>query len=159
MTPRIETLPETRLIGVKVRMSFANNKTGMLWQTLMPRRREIENGSADLYSVEVYDDTNFFSNFNPTTEFEKWAAVAVSEQSPIPENMEELIMPEGLYAVFHYKGKASDAAGTYQYIYGTWLPQSEYELDDRPHFALMGEKYKNEDPDSEEELWVPIKEK
>ena len=88
MTPRIETLPETRLIGVKVRMSFANNKTGMLWQTLMPRRREIENGSADLYSVEVYDDTNFFSNFNPTTEFEKWAAVAVSEQSPIPENME-----------------------------------------------------------------------
>jgi hypothetical protein len=30
-------------------------------------------------------------------------------------------------------------------------------LNKRPHFAKMGEKYKNEDPDSEEELWIPIK--
>ena len=36
-------------------------------------------------------------------------------------------------------------------------PKSKYELDKRPHFALMGEEYKNEDPDSEEELWFPIK--
>ena len=68
-------------------------------------------------------------------------------------------IPEGLYAVFLYKGKASEAPKTYQYIFGNWIPNSDHTLDDRPHFALMGKKYKNEDPNSEEELWIPIKKK
>jgi AraC family transcriptional regulator len=32
-------------------------------------------------------------------------------------------------------------------------------MDGRPYFALMGEKYKGEQPDSEEEFWVPVKPK
>jgi AraC family transcriptional regulator len=71
--------------------------------------------------------------------------------------METLNSPRGLYAVFQYKGAASKGAETYQYIYGTWLPESDFLLDNRPHFAVMGEKYKNEDPDSEEEMWIPVK--
>jgi len=73
--------------------------------------------------------------------------------------METITVPDGLYAVFLYKGPASAASNIYQYIFGTWLPNADFLLDDRPHFALMGEKYKNEDPSSEEELWIPIKPK
>jgi len=40
-------------------------------------------------------------------------------------------------------------------MFNTWLPASEYVLGDGPHFAVMGKKYKGEDPDSEEELWMP----
>jgi AraC family transcriptional regulator len=29
-------------------------------------------------------------------------------------------------------------------------------LDDRPHFEVLGEKYKNNDPTSEKEIWIPI---
>lgn len=29
-----------------------------------------------------------------------------------------------------------------------WLPNSDYLLDDRPHFELLGDKYKNNDPNS-----------
>jgi len=32
-------------------------------------------------------------------------------------------------------------------------------LDNRPHFEVLGEKYKNGDPESEEEIWIPVKEK
>jgi AraC family transcriptional regulator len=39
------------------------------------------------------------------------------------------------------------------------LPNSAYELDDREHFELLGEKYKNNDPNSEEEIWIPIRPK
>jgi AraC family transcriptional regulator len=39
------------------------------------------------------------------------------------------------------------------------LPNSNYHLDDRPHFEILGEKYKNADPGSEEEIWIPIKAK
>ena len=158
MDPRIEILKETQLIGIRTTMSFAFNKTATLWQNFIPRRREISHVTgAELYSVEVFNDPMFFRNFDPTREFEKWAAVKVKDFDAVPEDMERLVIPSGMYAVFLYKGKPSEAQKTYQYIYSQWIPGSEYTLDNRPHFALMGEKYKGEHPDSEEELWIPIR--
>ncbi len=157
LQPRIEKIKEIKLVGTRRIMSFANNQTALLWQTLMPRRREITKAiNANLYSVELYNDPHFFRNFDPTREFEKWAAVPVSDFNAVPDGMHTLTIPAGEYAVFLYRGMPSEAKDTYQYIYGGWIPGSPYELDDRPHFALMGEKYKGEDPESEEEIWIPI---
>ena len=157
MEPRIETLPEKKFIGKRIKMSFSDNKTHELWRSYMPGRRQINNIiGMELYSIEVYEKL-YFDNFNPKREFDKWAAVEVMNFDRVPDEMETLNSPRGLYAVFQYKGAASKGAETYQYIYGTWLPESDFLLDNRPHFAVMGEKYKNEDPDSEEEMWIPVK--
>lgn len=158
INPRIETLTDTKLIGKKLTMSFANDRTIELWQSFSPRRKEITNSvNSYLYSAAIYPTTSFFEQFNPNAEYEKWAAVEVSDYDSIPNEMEILTIPAGEYAVFHYKGKPSDAQETFQYIYGEWLPNSEYELDARPYFALMGDKYKGENPDSEEEFWVAVR--
>ena len=139
-------------------MTLSANRTVELWQSFMPQRKEIRNKlNAELISIEVYDHNLDFKDFNPTTEFEKWAAVEVSAFEEIPENMETLTLPGGLYALFLYKGAANDFASTFRYIFGIWLPASEYSLDNRPHFEVMGEKYKGNDPTSEEEIWIPIK--
>ena len=138
-------------------MSLADNRTGELWRQFLPRRREIQRytGSA-MYSVEVYDD-QYFTPFDPANRFDKWAAVEVTEFVAIPGGLEPITLPGGLYAVFLHQGSASAGRETYRYIFGTWLPESDYALDDRPHFAVMGEKYRNEGPDSEEEIWIPVK--
>lgn len=81
----------------------------------------------------------------------------VSNLSIIPEGMEPFVLKGGLYAVFNYKGNQQQAAAAFQYIFGTWLPASHYTVDNRPHFEILGDKYKNGDPDSEEEIWIPIK--
>lgn len=160
VSPRIETLPLTKLIGQNITMSFSNDRTVELWRGFSPQRKEIKNTvGRHLYSVEIYPNTSFFRKFDPTQEFQKWAAVAIGHFDQIPDNMETLVIPEGTYAVFHYRGKPSDAMPTFRYIYGKWLPNSAYEMDDRPYFALMGEKYKGEHPESEEEFWVPIRKK
>jgi len=157
MQPRIATLPEKNLAGLRLRMSFSDNRTGELWRTFMPRLKEITNFiGSELYSVEVYDP-GYFDNFNPAAEFEKWAAVEVTDFNSVPDGMEMLAIPVGLYAVFVHKGLASEGIKTYRYIFETWLRGSGYLLDDRPHFAVMGEKYKNEDPASEEEIWIPVR--
>jgi AraC family transcriptional regulator len=156
MEPRFEQVTEKYFVGMKLRMSFTNNKTGLLWQNFMPRRGEIKNlASEDLYSIEVYAP-DFFNTFSPDTDFEKWAAVEVSHLETIPDKMETITIPSGLYVVFIHKGPASLGPKTYEYVIGTWLPNSTYFLDTRPHFAVMSEKYKHNDPDSEEELWFPI---
>lgn len=41
MEAQISTLHETKLIGKKTKMSFANNKTKELWQGFMPKRTDI----------------------------------------------------------------------------------------------------------------------
>ncbi len=157
LTPRFETRAATTLIGMRMEMSFADNQTGALWRQFMPRRDEIQNpAGTELYSAEVYPE-GYFAAFNPQATFEKWAAVAVSQGQEPPTGMETLTVPGGLYAVFLHRGPASAGPQTYQYIYGTWLPASDYTLDERPHLAVMGEKYKNEDPTSEEDLWTPVK--
>lgn len=160
MTPRIEKLAEIQLIGKKLKMSFANDKTVALWSGFSPRRKEIGHTvSENLYAVSAYPNLEFFESFDLGNEFERWAAMEVSQTEFIPEGMEKLIIPAGKYAVFSYKGKPSEAQKTFQYIHSQWLPNSEFRLDDRPHFAVMGEKYKGEQPDSEEEFWIPIQEK
>jgi AraC family transcriptional regulator len=156
MTPRIEISNEKKLVGKRITMSFANYKIGELWQTFSPKRKEITNNiSKDLISMVIYQP-NHFVEFKPTNEFERWAAVEVSNFENLPTEMETFVLPSGLYAVFDYKGLHTDNS-IFQYIFGKWLPISTYVLDNRPHFEILGEKYKNNDPTSEEEIWIPIR--
>jgi AraC family transcriptional regulator len=158
MKPRIEDFKETKLIGKKLKMSFANDKTFELWRSFSPNRKEIQNQvNTNSFSVVIYPRSNFFEQFDISEQFEKWAAVEVEKFDAVPNEMEKLIIPNGKYAVFEYKGKPSEAQPTFIYIYSTWLPNSEYEMDSRPYFALMGEKYTGENPDSQEVFWIPIR--
>lgn len=155
MNPRIEHFSEKKFIGVSAAISLTDNKTMLLWRSFMPKRKEIRNPiGTELYSIQCYD-VLYFKNFNPSSIFEKWAAIEVTDFEIIPETMNSLIIPSGLYAVFLYKGSSSDN-GVFNYIFTDWLPNSEYILDNRPHFEVLGEKYKNDDQDSEEEIWIPI---
>ena len=159
MQHRFESPPEKKFIGRHLTMSYTDNKTGELWRGFMPRRREIKNAiGTELYSIEVYPE-DFFIGFNPAAQFEKWAAVEVSSLEDIPAGMEPLLSPAGLYAVFVHYGPASTGPVTFRYIFTEWLPSSAYVVDQRPHFAIMGEKYESNSADSEEEIWIPVRAK
>ncbi len=156
LTPRIEFIQDKRLIGLHLEMSLQTNKTGQLWANFIPRRQEITQVlSSNLISLQNYPP-NYFSHFSISNNFEKWACVEVSPSAHIPYGMNELQLPGGHYAVFDYQGLSANSQ-IFEYIFGSWLPSSQYELDHRPHFEVLGEKYKNNDPNSEEEIWIPIK--
>lgn len=158
MTPKIETSREMKLVGKRLLMSLAENKVAELWKGFLPYRKLIRNNrSQDFISLTNYS-SSYFTQFDPNNKFEKWAAVEVSNFDNVPVDLECLIVPSGLYAVFHYKGLQTDNAIN-QYIFGEWLPTSEYVLDHRPHFEILGEKYKNNGPESEEDIWIPVKKK
>jgi len=156
MNPKITINESKLLIGKRLQMSFAENKTFDLWRSFMPEHKQITSRIGnELFSVEVYPD-GFYENFSHNNPFDKWAAVVVSDFDSVPDGMETLIILEGLYAVFIHKGPANEGPRTYGYIFQEWLPNSEYVLDSRPHLAVMGDKYKQDSPDSEEEIWIPI---
>lgn len=158
MQPTIKIIPAKKLIGHRTTMSLVNNKTATLFSGFMPKRKEIKNAISDvIVSLKNYP-SDYFQNFSPATLFDKWALLEVSDFNTVPEGMETFEVQEGLYAVFHYKGLNTDHR-IFDYIFREWLPGSEYILDNRPHFDLLGPKYKNNDPESEEDLYIPIKKK
>lgn len=154
---RIETISEKKLIGISETMSFAQDKTQLLWQAFMQQRNIIKNRvNQDFISLQQYPEDLSFETLDIHKKFTKWAGAEVSDFDQIPEGMHKLIVPAGLYAVFLHKGAAPTAQKTFAYIFEVWLPQSGYQLDIRPHFEVLGSKYRNNDPDSEEEIFIPI---
>ncbi|NHM06962.1 GyrI-like domain-containing protein [Flavobacterium sp. CYK-4] len=157
MEPRIIHIGAKKLIGQHVLMSLADNRTFELWRGFMPRRKEITNNlNTDLISMKVCHEPVDIGRMDQL--HEKWAAIEVSSFEFVPPDMETFELPGGTYAVFHYKGLNTDPR-IFIYIFTDWLPNSEYELDDRPHFEILGVKYKNNDPDSEEEIYIPVRPK
>lgn len=152
----IVTTPSRILVGMKRELSLSNYDVAILWQEFKPRKKEIlYTTSNDLFSLAMYP-ANYFDVFDPTKLFTRAACMEVSMLEEVPRGFEIFNIPESLYAVFHYEG-SNTSNEIFEYIYGTWIPASGYRLDDRPHFEVLGEKYKNGSVDSEEEIWIPIK--
>lgn len=154
MKPKIAQIKGKKLVGMRLKMSLVDNKTGDLFRAFMPLKKEIKSTtSGDVFALQHYN----LLTFTPQTIFEKWACVEVSEYKTIPNGMETLILEAGTYAVFLHKGSTETFMNSVEHILFTWLPNSEYKLDDRPHFEVLGKAYLGpNNPNSEEEIWIPI---
>lgn len=155
--PQIITISNRQLVGKRITTSLAAKETETLWKHFKPRIKEISEVVPNaFFSVQIYSHQG---TFTPDTQFEKWAAVEVKKVEKLPVELETLTIPEGMYAVFIHKGLPGDFPKTSQYIFGKWFPSSGYELDNRPQFEVMYDQYRPNDPDAEEEVWVPIRKK
>ena len=157
MQPEILEFAEKKLAGISIITSLLNNKTAELWRSFGLIRDSITDVvNDDLFSLQVYPE-KYFRDFNPATEFEKWALTEVYTFDNLPQTLKTFVIPSGLYAVFHYKGNAASANEFFRYIFNEWLPASDYELEERPHFEILDERYKNNDIGSEEKVYIPVK--
>ncbi len=157
LQPKIVEIERKLCMGKCIKMSLLDNKVGQLWQSFMPQVHSISNRKdAAMLSVQVHP-SDYFQTFDPSKSFEKWAVVELTTApSTTPEDMRILEIPAGLYAVFHYKGLSNDSS-IFRYIFNEYLPSSLYELDQRPHFEVLGNKYRNMDENSEEDIYIPIR--
>jgi len=144
------------IVGIPIEMSLIENKTGDVFRSFMPRRNEVVNRSnMDVLDLKLYG-SSYFQKFNPTNTFIKWAGVEVDQLAEIPGGMDTYTIEEGVYAMFMNHG-LEENSNMFQYIFTEWLPSSEYVLDDRPHFDVLGEDYQKREEDAMSEIWVPVK--
>ncbi|MFE4714001.1 GyrI-like domain-containing protein [Paenibacillus sp. NPDC056722] len=75
-----------------------------------------------------------FSLNNPEitdkSEFTYIACLEVHVLAPVPSGMTQRTILSSKYAVFTHKGSLNNLKHTYNYIYGVWLPECGYELDE-----------------------------
>lgn len=159
--PAIKNTDPIKLIGICIETSLANDKTSLLWNRFMKLKGSIENNKGEkLYSVQVYGEKFMNGEFDTLSQFSKWAATEVYDFEKIPKGLEKLEIPAGKYAIFTHEGTAKEFAQTSTYIFNKWLPESDFKLDNRPHFEVLGDDYKGpENPDSKEDIWIPVRAK
>lgn len=156
METSIETLSAKKLVGMHKKMSRIEDGTGELWRSFMPRRGEVAQRTASEYiSMQVYGRGDVV--LDPATVFTKWAVVEVDEHVDIPDGMDVYTLDGGLYAIFIHHGPAAAFMKTMQFIYGEWLPDSGFELDQREHFEILPDNYSPMDPNAREEVCIPIR--
>jgi AraC family transcriptional regulator len=142
-----------KLVGMSISMSWSNDKSRELWQGFRPRIKEITNTlQTGLFDIKVNEVL-----MNPTAEFEKRAAVEVSDFENVPDGMETYSL-SGTYVVFIHRGTANQIMKTFGYIFNEWLPNSGYELDQRERFEILPYNYNPMDESMEEEIWIPVRE-
>lgn len=155
--PKIIDLQTKQLVGLFRPMTLAQDETGQLWQSFMPRRNEVSGRlNKSVISMQVY--TDFENRFLPESVFTKWAAVEVAENNvePTPQDMSIYMLEGGTYAVFAHKGPASDFPRLMQSIFVDWMPNSGYKLADREHFEVLPEGYIPTDRQAQEDVWIPV---
>lgn len=159
--PEILEIDTKKLVGIKVSTSLADDKTSLLWKRFMQYKEAIMNTVNDeLYSVQFYNEQFIQGEFDSQSVFEKGAAMEVKDYAEIPKGLQEMKIEAGLYAVFIHQGTSKEFAETAKTIFEQWIPNSKYQLDDRPHFEVLGKEYKGpDDPGSKEKIYIPIKKK
>lgn len=150
---RIEIIESKKLIGFSILTSFQEDKTPIVWRQFMMRRNEISNRTSNqLFSLQIYPE-----NFTPNQSFRKYALAKVSNFDNISEDFETFKLESGKYLVFNYKGKAENGPELFRYIFQKFIPENNFEVDNRPHFEIFGEDYNPNNDSAEEEIWIPVK--
>ncbi|WP_341227940.1 GyrI-like domain-containing protein [uncultured Arcticibacterium sp.] len=158
MNPKIIDSAERKFIGMSLEMTYSNNTTGQLWGGFMPRRNEVQNRIHPGY-FSLQGTNPAYTMYDRTVDrtFTKWALVEVNSFDVVPDGMETFVLPAGKYAVFLHSGKGVPAfIEKIKTILSKWLPSSGYQIDNRPDFEILEENARN-NPEAEEEIWVPIK--
>jgi AraC family transcriptional regulator len=151
MLIRFETLQAQQLSGLLVENPvFSNEETSQLWRGFRSRLKELSwQEGDDLFSVQVFSE-------NQQGQIEqRWAAAR--HEGKVPDGMQSLKLPAGLYAVFLYRGSRN---GFEEFILDKFLnviPSYSLQIDDRPHFQRMGPAFNPFSDESEEEVWIPVK--
>jgi AraC family transcriptional regulator len=105
-----------------------------LWGTMMrwagPRKlMELPTTQA----LIIYHDN---PEITPDDRLRLSVCLTVPEETEVDGEIGKMTVPGGDYAVAHFEVGPDDYGPAWQWVYGTWLPKSGYQPDDRPSFEM-----------------------
>ena len=154
MNVKIEEKKGFRLVGYKEWTSLENGenfkKIPMMWQNLPQESYKKLFGLTDSEPSGIVGVCADMYNNG----FEYWIAVSTTKECP--RDMECLLVPDALWAVFEAKGALPKAIqDMWGKIYSEWLPTSGYEHAPLPEIEWYGAGDSKSD-DYLSRIWIPV---
>ncbi|HEX2855765.1 MAG TPA: GyrI-like domain-containing protein [Opitutaceae bacterium] len=162
MKPKIQKLPALTLLGLEARFfgpmsEHANNHKVIppLYGRFFARKPELP-PALDHYN---YGAARPVSETSRTREDELvyLAGQSVPPRTPAPTGTAIWRLPARTYAIFRHRGPVVRIDETLGYIYGTWLPNSDYELAGDFSIERYDESFCDGGEKSQFEILIPVK--
>jgi len=157
LTPEIYTQKRMQLVGMKTEFysvdSEKNNiadKLPLLWSEFLSRMADIKERASDV-AYGVIQQTQ-----EKTDLLEYYAVVEVTQIIKLPAGMVSLEISKSKYAKFIHKGNVIDINNTVNYIYSSWLMQSNKRHTYGPDIEIYGGEYIPDSDDSVIYYAIPI---
>ena len=158
LEPHIYVQPKLALIGLRTVFYGVDSEKNNIAETLPPlwndflRRMQDTNGMIPKLCYGIIRQT-----LEKTDQLEYFAAAEVSAVKQIPTDMVHLEIPETTYAKFACKGAIKNLNDTVNYIYSSWLLQSDKNHTYGADIEFYGPEYKDDAEDSVVYYAIPIK--
>jgi AraC family transcriptional regulator len=151
--PELVELAAIHLIGLTVFEKGHPKLITELWAQFPHDLSSIKNR---LIPEKFYQVT-FWPNRYDLNGYFLMCSVAVADLQNINVNLVGKEIPSAKYLRFIHRGCSSQVGLTYQYIYETWLPKSDYRLSLPYNLEYYGENFLGPNrEDSESEIYIPI---
>ena len=156
-SPEIRELGERHFVGLETPFySVDSEKNNIattlpaLWSAFLPRLSEISQGIAGTaYGViQQHEDGDGLLRY--------CAALEVTAIPEVPCGMRKVRIPAATYAFFTHHGPTETLDNTVNYIYSTWLAQSNYQHTYAPDLEVYGASFQQDAADSEMFYAIPI---
>ena len=149
LEPKIVEKGEFRVVGIPYYGSNQNGEIPKLWGVYNQRYGEIKNKVNFEVCFGVCDP-----GMSEDGKFHYTICTEVNSFQDVPEGMITKVVPGGKFLVFTYNGPVEKIGNLYKEIYGTWIPNSQYEVEMRPDFEYYDKRFCD---NGEMDLYIPIK--
>ncbi|WP_448551715.1 AraC family transcriptional regulator [Thalassotalea montiporae] len=152
MAPEIIDQPAMKIVGIASQYDDGDLSLPKLWSAFAPYRNSIPNRvGTDFFGIyEAYEETE------DNTTFVYICAAQVANFDEVPEGMITRELSAQQYARFTHIGSLAKLEDTLRYIWGSWLPKSDYEYAEKPDFELLPAGFNDADPNNKIYLNIPI---
>ena len=152
MEPEIIYQDAMKIVGIANPYSDGDLSLPKLWSGFAPFRNQINNriGQSFFGIYEQYQETE------DSTQFIYICAAQVDNFDDVPQGMITRELPAQTYAKFTHVGPLAKLEETLKYIWGSWLPKSEFNYANTPDFELLPEGFKDKDPHNRIYLHIPV---
>ncbi len=124
-----------------------------LWLEFNRRRAEIPNRKKAIGFGLALD----FYERQGREELTYMAAAQVENEGEVPFGMRQVLLPEGTYATFETKGRIESSHGTYDFIYGVWLPNSPFRRSRKGYdIEIFDQRFQMDGENSLSTFCIPI---
>lgn len=137
MQPTICERPEIKVVGISETYTDDDLDLNTLWSAFKPFAPQITNrvgtDAFGIYESHIENENSF--------EFAYICCVEVEDFNHIPEGMVARTLPKQLYACFEHRAQIESLPHSLKYIWGSWLPKSQYDYVELPDFELYPKNY------------------
>jgi AraC family transcriptional regulator len=156
MKPKFETRPGFKSVGMMIPTNPGSNEIPELWDKFVPHIDSIPNR---INHNTCYGIINPYGPKESDGEMDYISAVEVDNFDNVPDGMIAGELPESYYAVFTHRGPISNFMETIRFVFGEWLPNSEYTLTGTSELEVYDERFNPTSDSSECEICLPVKKK